>query len=461
MLPVRSPASFRDPSGHVFIADGRVFRTVGDAAVAAYEFVRTRGVLPRWIERGWVVDTREVPAANTVAGWENARYVLEHARVPFVSYPYEWPFAALKAAALLHLDLQIDALEHDVQLSDASAYNVQFVGARPVFIDVLSFRPYRPGDYWAGHRQFCEQFLNPLLLRAVHGVPHNAWFRGALDGIRTAELNALLPLRRKLSWRVLSHVTLPALTDARLLRRGLVTLPSRPRRPLPKLAYAGLLDQLRQWIATLEPRHTRTLWRSYESFPSYTDDERAGKRAFIDSVVRAGRPGMLWDLGCNTGEYAEVALRAGAERVVGFDMDQGALDAAFQRAAQGLDLLPLYLDAANPSPDQGWNQHERSGLTARGPADATLALALVHHVAIGRNVPLDMLLDWITALAPTGVVEFVPKSDPMVQRMLAHRDDIFSDYTEEAFTNLLSARARILRSEAVSATGRRLFAFES
>ena len=462
MDAVRSPASFRDPAGHVFHHGTRVLRTVGLAAAPAYEAIRDRDLLGRWVDRGWLVATTELAGRDRPDLDRTARYVLEHARVPFISYPYEWPFGALKAAALLHLDLHRDALDHDVELSDASAYNVQFVGARPVFIDVLSFRPYTEGNYWTGHRQFCHQFLNPLLLRALAGVPHNAWYRGALEGIPTIELNGLLPLSRKLSWNVFSQVTLPARMEARVIQRAGTASNAGPRRPLPRAAYLGMLDQLRRWIARLEPRgQARTIWSGYDKTHTYGGDEHAAKQTFVERFVAASKPRLLWDLGCNTGEYAVQALRAGAEMVIGFEADHGALDRAFARAAsERLEFLPLFLDAANPSPDQGWNQAERTGLAGRAPADALLALAFEHHLAIGRNVPLDMFLAWLTSLAPRGVVEFVPKTDPTIQKMLAAREDIFTEYTEQAFTTILSGLARIELSAVLTATGRRLFLYD-
>jgi ribosomal protein L11 methylase PrmA len=455
----RDAASFRDPSGQVYHRDGRVLRTITARAAPHYEHVRDAGLLRRWTERGWLIETCEVPVPADLAA-PDIRYVVEHAPIPFVSYPYEWPFGALKAAALLHLDLQIDALDHGVQLSDASAYNVQFDGARPVFIDLLSFRRYEPGEYWMGHRQFCEQFLNPLLLRALVGIPHNAWFRGALEGITAGEINALLPTRRKLSLNVLTHISAVAWLGARAMRRQ--SKRQKPRRPLPRASYAGMLHQLRAWIARLEPLgHRQTTWSDYETTHTYAGEERGKKQAFVARFVRSTKPAMLWDFGCNTGEYAELALTEGAARVIGFEADHGALDRAFARASERqAAFLPLYMDAANPSPGQGWNQQERRGLAARAPADALLALAFTHHLAIGRNVPLDDVAAWLTALAPRGVVEFVPKADPTVQLMLSSREDVFDDYCEEAFTAALGRHARICHADTVSATGRRLFEYE-
>lgn len=451
--------SFRDPGGQIFRKGDEIYRTVAARAAADYEFVRDSGLLQRLATHGRLLAANEVDRARLGPAATGATYLLEHPLVPFISYPYEWPFSALKAAALLHLDLQLEALEADVSLSDATAYNVQFVGPRPVFIDHLSFRRYREGEIWNGHRQFCEQFLNPLLLRALLGIPHNAWFRGTQEGIATAELARLVPLRRKFSWNVLVNVVLPAALE-RSSRKADTALESGTirRAVLPRASYRAMLLRLRRWIARLEPADTgKTVWRDYAVSHSYSSAEVDAKKAFVGAMAAAVKPAVLWDFGCNTGDYSKVALNSGAGYAIGFDFDQGALDLAFERAkAESLAFLPLLMDAANPSPNQGWSESERKGLAARAEADALLALAFVHHLAIGRNVPLDRVVDWLVAAAPIGVVEFVPKADPMIGRMLRLREDIFNDYTEEHFLAAVARRARIVKSEIVSASGRRL-----
>ncbi len=455
-------SSFRDPAGHVYQIDGRVYRTITSRAASDYEFLRQTDFLLDISERGWFVGASEIDPSVLGTVDEEVRYVVEHPRIPFVSYPYEWSFPALKAAALLHLDLHLEALQHNVNLCDASAYNVQFVGARPVFIDMLSMRRYRDGEFWLGHRQFCEQFLNPLLLRAYFGVPHNAWYRGNLEGITADDLSRMLSLRQKLSWNIITQVVLPArLQKAAIVKRP-DDLKKLKQRRLPLHAFRGMLTQLRNWISKLEPADTsKTVWGDYDKTHTYSSDEAVAKHRFIDNFVSRVKPALLWDLGCNTGEYTETALDAGARYVVGFDFDQGALQAAFARAkTKDLNFLPLYLNAANPSPDQGWSSAERSGLQSRASADAIIALAFEHHLAIGHNIPLDRVLDWLIGLAPTGVIEFVQKSDPTVQEMLTLREDIFDDYNEENFSSLLQQRARIVKSETVSATGRKLFCYD-
>ncbi|HEY9549729.1 MAG TPA: class I SAM-dependent methyltransferase [Kiloniellaceae bacterium] len=456
------PGSFRDPSGHVYHLQDRVYRTINPAAAAHYETARDSGCLAALVERGLLIASQEVDKAVLGAQGAGATYVVEHPKIAFVSYPYEWSFSLLKAAALLHLDLHLAALEHGMTLSDASAYNVQFLGPRPLFVDLLSLRRYREGEFWDGHSQFCHQFLNPLLLRALLGVPHNAWYRGALEGITTSELARLLPLRRKLSWNVFSQVVLQAKMQNLARGKSRSELAGTKQKRLPRSAFRNMLQQLRGWIARLEPLdREKSVWNDYAEANTYKSEEAQAKRRFVADFAAATKPGLLIDLGCNTGAYSEAALEGGARRVIGFDFDQGALDQAFARAEQNkLDFLPLHLDAANPSPDQGWRQQERAGFAGRMRADAIVALAFEHHLAIGRNLPLDQVVDWLIGLAPSGVIEFVQKTDSTVQQMLALREDIFAGYTEPAFTAAIEKRARIVRSETISGEGRCLFWYD-
>ncbi|MBF0248478.1 MAG: class I SAM-dependent methyltransferase [Alphaproteobacteria bacterium] len=380
-----------------------------------------------------------------------------------VSYPYEWGFSALKAAALLHLDVHLAALGHGMTLSDASAYNVQFMGARPVFIDHLSFIAYQDGAIWGGYRQFCEQFLYPLLLRAYAGVAHNGLYRGRLEGVGAEDLLKILPAWRKWTPKVFVHGVLHAALAGKgeAIVAGDAEAKTLAQAKFPKAALARLLEKLRAWIAGLEPRGRKaTFWRDYERFKSYSDAETRTKRALVHDFARAHAPGMVWDLGCNQGEFSFAALDGGAGAVVGWEFDQDALDGAFHRAAlAGAAFTPLFGDVTNPSPAQGWNQRERMGWAERGPVDAVLALAVIHHLIIGRNVPMAAVADYLTSLAPRGVVEIPPLGDVQVRRMLRLRAAGTQDYDPDGFVRLVQERARILNRRELSPGGRVLIEY--
>lgn len=459
MRPI--PGSFRDPAGRVCAADGRIFRLLskegadGFRAIEDSDFWKKAQADESLIRTWW----GDVPALPPDDGFPVVE-MLEHAAVPFVSHPFEWPFDLLKRAALLHLDLHLQALESGLNMIDGTAYNVQFLGTRPVFIDVLSFRPYRVGDYWFGYQQFCASFLAPLLLSAYRDIPYHAIYRGNLSGIPIPHAAALLPARAKCRPLVFLHIVAQAWLARSMMKAGARRAPAE-RRPLSKASLVGLLRSLRKGIAGLAPLGIeKTVWSDYETRNSYADADTAAKAGFVSRHVGSRRPGLLWDIGCNTGFYSETALKAGAGYVVGLDFDMGALAKAVARAdAGGLKYLPLYMDLSNPSPGLGWANSERQSLEGRADADMVIALAIIHHLAIVQNLSLDRVVQWLLALAPAGIIEFVPKNDPMVQVLLRDRADIFPGYTLENFLICLGERARIVDTCKMASSERVLIAY--
>lgn len=298
------PGSFRDPSGYVYTHGSRVFRALSAKGAASFLPVLDSGLLDRWAQAGRCVATHIATDAPVPQGLGfSPALVLEHARIPYLSYPYEWPFALLKSAALLHLDLQVEALDAGFSFSDSSAYNIQFIGSQPVLMDVLSLRPYRDGEYWEGYKQFCEQFLNPLLLSVKLGVPHAHWYRGNLHGIGIEEAAALMPWRSKFSPNMFAHVHLHAKLTASA--RGQQTGPAKAMRPMSKVRLRALLTSMRGWVASFKPRgQGETFWADYDRNNSYAPEAAAQKRRFIQEYVRAVQPATVYDFGCNSGDYS-------------------------------------------------------------------------------------------------------------------------------------------------------------
>ena len=458
----QKPGSFRDPFGYIFEQNDFIFRTILSPAKKQYEAIRDEGLIQESIEQGFLIESEELTSSTAPAELNEAEYVIKHKKIPFISYPYEWSFYQLKTAALHHLKFELFLLDRGALLRDASAYNIQFIGTKPIFIDLLSIAPYKEGDYWLGHRQFCEQFLNPLLLRSLKGITHFSWYRGNLEGISAIDLYKVMSLKDKLSWKLFLHVYMQARLNSSVISKpDEAEDKAKVRKPLPKSAYKALVNQLYSWIEKLEPKDkSKTVWGDYAKHNTYLDDEVKEKHEVIFNFSNQHKPTKLIDLGCNSGDYSITALQGGAASVIGYDFDSNAIDIAFKRSrAQQLPFLPLHLDAANPSPNQGWMQTERQGFKERAKADAVIALAFIHHLAIGKNIPLNQAIQWITDIAPSGLIEFVPKDDETVCHMLSLREDIFIDYTEENFIKILSQKNKILRKTQVSLSGRKIFEF--
>lgn len=441
-------SSFRDPSGFLFERDGTLYRQVNERYRPDYDRLVESGLYHALVDEGALIPHTEVDTAPLAP--DIAYKILEPERVPFVSYPYEWSFGQLRDAAALTLRIERTALAHGLTLKDASAYNVQFKDGRPVFIDTLSFERHEEGRPWIAYRQFCQHFLAPLALMAHRDVRLGALLRVHLDGIPLDLASRLLPARTRLRPALLAHLHLHARNQRRYADRPAA---ARGRR-MSQRARLGLIDHLlsaTQKLRLPEVRDRGT-WSDYDATQSYADEALRHKTEIVSSFLQRIAPNDVWDLGANVGTVSRVAAEAGA-RVVAFDVDPIAVERHYRRCREDEEtrVLPLWLDLSNPSPALGWAHRERDSLFDRGPADAVLALALVHHLAIGHNVPLDRLAKAFSAMGRSLVVEFVPKSDPQTQRLLAAREDVFEGYTQSEFERAF--RERFTIEEATSLRG--------
>ena len=378
--------------------------------------------------------------------------VLRHERVPFVSYPYEWPFSMLRDAALLQLGLNVRALRADLALKDATPYNVQWRGARPVFIDVGSFERLRAGEPWAGYRQFCMQYLYPLMLQAYKDLPFHAWLRGSLDGIAPADARALLAGER-FRKGVLSNVLVHARMESRYADvAGREVKREMKRAGFGKELLAANFGKLEKVVRGLEWKAGETAWTGYGEDNTYDEASAAAKAEFVREAAARRRVRLAWDVGCNDGRYS---LVTGADLVVAFDADHATVDALYRRLREEgrEDILPLVMSVTDPSPDLGWRGRERASLERRGTPELVLCLALVHHVCITGNVPVREFLDWLHSLGAAVVIEFPDRSDPMVQRLLSgKREGSNPDYESDGFARALEERFEVDRRVEVTET---------
>jgi ribosomal protein L11 methylase PrmA len=457
---LRDPSSFRDPSGFVFRGeDGQLYRQVNHGYEADYRQLMADGLYRDLVEAGLLVEHDEAPLSRRLT--EAAAAVLRPRCVEFISYPYEWCFTALKAAALLTLDLQRRALRHGMSLKDASAYNVQFEGVRPVFIDTLSFERYQPGRPWVAYGQLCRHFLAPLALMARTDIRLNRLLASHLDGVPLDLAARLLPWRTRLRPGLFLHLHLHSWS----LQRHADTSEPKGLRGAPSLrpqALDRLLDSLERTVEGLSWRPAGTEWADYYASHSYTSAALDQKKRFVAESLEQAAPRTVWDLGANTGLFSQLAAERGAN-VMSFDIDPACVEMNFHtcRERRIERVLPLCLDLTNPTPSLGWAHEERSSLAERGPADVVLALALVHHLAISNNVPFDRIAGFLPRLGRHVIVEYVPKDDPQVQRLLRSRTDIFCDYTVETFEAALGRFFRVRSRQALPESGRVLYFLET
>jgi SAM-dependent methyltransferase len=452
----REASSFRDRNGSVFYRDGRVFRTLSPRALDNWRRLQETRFFVEHVAAGTIVGTRTADG-EALAG--EAAGLVEHDRVPFVSYPYEWTFGMLKDAALLHLELMREALAADFTLKDSSAYNVQWRGVHPVFIDVPSFEPLAPGEPWVGYRQFCELFLYPLMLQAYKGIDFRPWLRGRIDGIPAEEMHRLMSGRDLLRRGVMLHVVAQSALQRRYSGSGRNVRGALADAGFGKALIQNNVEKLARLIRGLSPAQKSTEWSEYDRTHSYDEAEHEAKAAFVRRAAETRRWKLAWDLGCNTGTFSRI-VAPHADYVVAMDADWMAIEHLYRRERAGSasrKLLPLVVNLADASPSQGWRGIERKDLAARGRPELTLCLALVHHVVITANIPVADFIGWLAELGTALVIEFVGRDDEMVQALLANREDQYDDYHPENFRRLLAEKFEVRAEEPLKGGKRRIF----
>jgi SAM-dependent methyltransferase len=453
--PLREPGSFRDWDSRIFYDGGRVLRALSEEGLADWVALSESKLFEEAVAEGKLVATSRVDGASIAV----AAAVLEHERIPFVSYPYEWTFAMLRDAALLQLELLRRALAEDLTLKDASSYNVQWRGARPVFIDVGSFERLRPGEPWAGYRQFCMLYLNPLVLQAHKGVDFRPWLRGSLAGITPVEARRLLSLRDLFRRGVLTNVALHARLERKHQDSGRDVKDELRGAGFRKELILANVRRLEKLVRGLEWQPGSSAWSGYRATTSYDEADAARKEAFVREVVHARDWNLVWDIGCNEGRYSRIAAE-NARYVVALDGDGAVVDRLYRAlAAEGEStILPLVADVTDPSPALGWHGLERHTLEARGRPELTLCLAVLHHVAIGGNVPVPEFLAWLAELGTAVVIEFPTRDDPRVASLLQRKKaGAHPDYDREPFERALAERFDVERAEQLSSGTRLLY----
>jgi hypothetical protein len=459
----REPGSYRDPSGFVFRRDGVLYRQINASFADDWATFDVSGLHSALVKEGVLV--ADAPASLDLAPEPGAIAVIRPDEIEFISHPFEWSFSQLKDAALLTLRAQSMAGARGMTLRDASAYNVQFRDGKPILIDTLSFERAAADQPWKPYRQFCENFLAPLALMAQRDGRLGELLRLWIDGVPLDLASELLPRgTRYFSPGLAAHIHL----HARAQRQhagdsGPDGAPSTAPRAvtMSEGRRLALLDHLKRTIEGLHLPAHGTVWADYADQTSYSQVGTASKESIVKSMLEAvaaegGK--RAWDVGANTGRYSAIAADAGFW-VLALDIDWAAVERHYLalRASGEKRIMPLLGDIAEPAPAIGWENTERASLIERANADVLVALALVHHLAIGRNVPLPMISRLMARLSPNLIVEWIPKDDAMVKRLLAAREDIFADYSPEGFRAAFGRDFEIVEERQIEDSGRILF----
>lgn len=451
--------SFRDPSGFLFKKDDVLYRQVNEKYADEYNLLMSSGLYENLLKGRLLVSHEEVDIEPVEP--QKKFKVIRPQRVNFISYPYEWSFSQLKDAALATLAIQKRAMKFGMSLKDASAYNIQFHEGKATLIDTLSFEKYIEGTPWVAYKQFCQHFLAPLALMAKVDVRLSQLLKIHIDGIPLDLASGLLPFSTRLNFGLLTHIHLHSKAQQQYADKQVETSAAQ-KGGMNKQALQGLIESLESTIRALDWKPVGTEWGDYYSFTNYSDSSFEQKKEIIGKWLEQVNPRSVWDMGANTGFFTRIASDKGIPSI-SFDIDPAAVEKNYRqiKSAKEKNILPLIQDLTNPSPAIGWNNHERDALLERAPTDMVFALAIIHHLAISNNVPLNEIAGFFHGLGKWLVIEFVPKSDSQVKKLLASRLDIFDEYTVEGFEASFSNCFLIREKTKVADSERYLYLLEA
>jgi len=462
----RIAGSFRDPSGYVFLHRGRVFRTIDAECRDTLEHLSKSGVLPRLMKSGAVVDTHVVEERGLVAEFESTHgphaAFLEHDRIAHITYPYEWSISMVADAGIHTLDLQIALLEAGCSLKDATAYNIQFVGGLPRFIDLPSFERGARLDVWYALGQFQRMFVYPLLLGRYQGWDPRSYFVANLDGRSASQVAGSFKGLQAYRPGVLLDVTLPALFEKRSTN-GHGHGAAKPSNGKAASAAAQIpnLKRLRSKLRSLANGYRPTeSWVSYTRDCSYDDTAESAKKQQVASFIERIAPATVLDLGANTGDYSYVAARCGAD-VVAVDQSHDTIEVLYRRLRkEPARITPAVVDLRNPSPGIGYRNQERPPFFERISSDCVMALALIHHLVVSGNMTMEAVRELFAGIVRRHLIlEFVPPDDEMFQKLTMFRRDEFGHLSLEKCIETFSTCFHLEARAAVPHSGRTLLLF--
>jgi len=461
MIPILSKidnASFRDPSGFIYYQNKELLRQINLVYKNNFDALISSGLYRKLVKQKWLISHKEV---NLKYKFNNDAYkVIKPEIITPVSYAYDWSFSMLKDAALLTLKIQEEALNYGMTLKDATSFNIQFYKGKPIFIDTLSFEKYELGKPWVAYRQFCEQFLAPLVLMSKVDLRLNQLLKIFLQGIPLDLTSKLLSKKSYLDFNILSHIHIHAKSQARMANKEFNIKQSKFK--LSLLQLKSLINNLQSFTKKLELKKDNTEWGEYYTFTNYTSSAFKDKANFITRITKKIKPKLVWDLGANDGYFSRLAGKNGAQ-VIAFDIDPIAVEKNYLQTKKKKEqnMLPLLLDLTNPTGDYGWANQERPTTVKQNKPDLILALALIHHLAIGNNVPFPKIAEYFASLGNYLIIEFVPKEDSKVKKLLASREDIFSDYKQSVFEKVFARHFKLTEKHNVKGSLRTLYLYEN
>ena len=449
---MRDPGSFRDPSGFIFKEKKQIFRVVNESYQTNFNHLISSGLYSELVEKKYIVQHEK-----TEKNISKDQYcVLKVDRIFPITYPFEWSFSQFKDAAILTLEIQKISLKYKMMLKDANPYNIQFKDSKAIFIDTLSFEKINDENYaWVAYKQFCEMFLGPLCLMSFIDPSLCKLLIPNIDGIPLTLVNKLLKLKHKFNPSIFIHIVLPNIINSKV-----ESIPSEIKKKINKKQHLNIIEQLLIFIKNLKALKEKSEWGEY-NFETVSEkkDYVLNKENIIEQLLKNKSYNIVWDVGANDGFYSRKISHLTDSHIMALDIDWKCVEKNYviNKKKNIKNITPILFDLSNPTPGVGWMNNERTNLFSRiGKPDLICLFAVMHHI-LNRNIPFELLLNFLNETKRDVLIEYIPYSDPKCQIIFKSRPDEFYYPSQNDFEKLIIKNFEIKHIEELVQTKRVLY----
>jgi ribosomal protein L11 methylase PrmA len=446
---IKEASSFRDPDSSLSYDNSYYYRRISLNYEKHYNNFIESGLKDRLLLEGFILPFVVIIDSSPLEGFSSR--VLRTDILPFVSYPYEWSFNQFKEAALLTLKINQLALEHGMILKDASMFNVQFTGCKPVFIDLASFEVYEKDTPWTAYYQFCKHFYAPLFLAAKKNIILPKLLLYFIDGIPLKDAVSMCSPTDFLNSGAFLHLYLHAKGEGKIVKGS-------NENKVAKKQLSNIFIHLESAITNLKIKQKQTVWDNYNQNNNYEIESQLHKVKIIEGFLDQIESTKALDIGANDGLYSQLLADRGMYTLV-VDIDELAIDRSFKGNHELIH--PLQMNLVNPTPAIGWNNIERKSFWERCNVDVIQALAIVHHLFITHDISFEEIAKKLAQHTNYLIIEFIHPEDSQTQILLQNKPHHSLNYNQMNFEKSFKSKFKLIVNSKIKNSKRELYLFET
>ena len=449
--------SYRDSAARVVKKEAGYFRYIFQEYKSEYNYLIQSGLYQELVQLGLILEHSEIEIDNSDPKIYKLLYPTQ---IPFQSYPFEWSYKQWIKAILAFLTINQIALKYGMILKDATPFNFYLSAGKAIMFDTSSFMFFNENDNWIAYKQFCEEFLSPIVLMHYNGTE---WSKLTITELRGMHLNFVskqLPLKSWFNLTTLLHIHLHSRYSNKIYstENEIKKIKGFTVEKIQSLQQM-IFKTITLWV---KPYQYTNHWNGYYKNDIESAEYLEDKETTIRKWLEITKPISVIDLGANTGKFSFIAAEY-AERVVALEADDNCVDTIEKQIlANNINNIVAIVGNLNePSPNLGLLNSETKNIYERANSEMVLALALIHHLFFTNKISINQIGEILNKFSSKYlIVEFIEITDKRVQELIVNNHTNQEDYTETNFIESLAKYFKILEIKKLQNSNRSLLFME-